>query len=418
MIIYDTYRFEIRHRSRFVESATCLTIDGKVARQPGKGIVALLAGAAGLSVASIYYNQPMLGILAQEFHVDAAAISWIAVLTQVGYALGLVVLAPLGDRFERRGLIGLTFAALALSLAGAACSPRLGMLLVASLLVGVLATVAQQVVPMAAQLASEQRRGSVVGTVMAGLLAGILLSRTISGLVSEYGTWREMYGYAAVATLLMSAILVLRLPRVAPVTTISYPRILLSLVRLLGSHKKLRQAGVVQGLLFGGFVAFWANLALFLEQPPFSQGSAVAGLLGLVGVAGVVCAPLAGRLADRGGNGRLVVWGAAAVMAGFALLGMFPASWIALITGIILMDVGLQSALVANQARIYGLDASARSRLNTVFMTMMFLGGALGTALGAQAFAIYGWVGLCAMGVGCAALALVVALRSPDAKAA
>ena len=227
-----------------------------------------------------------------------------------------------------------------------------------------------------------------------------------------------MYAFAAVATLLMSAILVLRLPRVEPMTTISYPQILFSLVRLLGRHKKLRRAGVVQGLLFGGFVGFWANLALFLEQPPFLQGSAMAGLLGLVGVAGVACAPLAGRLADRGTKGRLVVWGAAAVMAGFVLLGMFPTSWLALIAGIILMDVGLQSALVANQARIYGLDAAARSRLNTVFMTIMFVGGALGTAVSAQAFAVFGWVGVCVMGGGCSALALVIELCSPEAKTA
>lgn len=401
-----------------MQDATCITMDENVGRQPGKGTVALMAGAAGLSVASIYYNQPMLGILAQEFHVDAAAISWIAVLTQVGYALGLVVLAPLGDRFERRGLIGLTFAALSLSLAAAAFSPGFAMLLVASLFVGVLATVAQQVVPMAAQLAAAKQRGSVVGAVMAGLLAGILLSRTVSGLVSEYGSWREMYGFAALATILMSAVLAMRLPRVEPVTTISYPQILVSLVRLLKSHNTLRQAGVVQGLLFGGFVAFWANLALYLEKPPFSQGSAIAGLLGLVGVAGVVCAPLAGRLADRGAKDRLVAWGATAVMAGFVLLGMFPASWIALITAIILMDVGLQSALVANQARIYGLDASARSRLNTVFMTMMFLGGALGTALGAQAFVAFGWAGVCIMGAGCGVLALAIEMFNQDSKRA
>ncbi|KHK02436.1 MFS transporter [Desulfovibrio sp. TomC] len=399
-------------------SAAATTTRNAVVRQPGAGTVGLLATAAGLSVASIYYNQPMLGILAQEFQVDAAAISWIAVLTQVGYALGLVALAPLGDRFERRGLIGLTFAALSLSLTMAALAPSLGVLLVASLFVGILATVAQQVVPMAAQLAPEARRGSVVGVVMAGLLAGILLSRTISGLVAAYGSWRDMFGLAAVASLFMSAVLVLRLPRVEPATAISYPQILLSLGRLFGRYATLRRAGLVQGLLFGGFVAFWANLALFLEKPPFSQGSAVAGLLGLVGVAGVVCAPLAGRLADRGSKGRLVAWGAGGVLAGFAVLGLFPSSWTALILGILLMDIGLQSALVANQARIYGLDASARSRINTVFMTTMFLGGAVGTAASAQAFAVFGWAGVCVMGGGLAAAALAMELFGRQARAA
>lgn len=393
-----------------MQKTTCLAAESAVAREPGAGIVALMAAAAGLSVASIYYNQPMLGILAASFHVDAAAISWIAVLTQVGYALGLLLLAPLGDRFERRGLIVLTFLGLSLALAVAAVSPGLGLLLAASLGVGVLATVAQQVVPMAAHLAGERRRGSVVGTVMAGLLSGILLSRTISGLVAEYGSWRLMFACASGATLLMSAVLFARLPRVAPVTTISYPRMLASLAGLLARHSTLRRAGLVQALLFGGFVAFWADLALYLEQPPFSRGSAVAGLLGLVGLAGVVAAPLAGRLADGGRKGRLVAAGAASLTASFVLLGLFPGSWIALIVGIFLMDVGIQSALVANQARIYALDGAARSRLNTVFMTLMFLGGALGSALGAQAFARVGWLGVCLLGGGCGALALLTEL--------
>lgn len=394
-----------------MQHSACLSLETSAAREPGRGVVALMAGAAGLAVASIYYNQPMLGILAEVFHADAASVSWIAVLTQVGYALGLLLLAPLGDRFERRGLIVLTFLALAVALAAAAVSPGLGMLLGASLGIGVLATVAQQVVPMAAHLAGERRRGSVVGTVMAGVLAGILLSRTVSGLVAAYGDWREMFAFASGASLLMSAVLLLWLPRVTPVTTISYPRMLASLARLFAAHKELRRAGFVQGVLFGGFVAFWANLALFLEQPPFYQGSAVAGMLGLVGVAGVAAAPLAGRLADRGGRGRLVVYGAVSVAAAFVLLALFRESWLALVAGILLMDVGLQGALVANQARIYSLDAAARSRVNTVFMTLMFVGGALGTALGAQAFSRFGWLGVCVLGAACGVFALALELR-------
>jgi len=401
-----------------MQTTACCADDITLAREPGRGAVALMAGAAGLAVASIYYNQPMLGILAEAFHADAASISWIAVLTQVGYALGLLLLAPLGDRFERRGLIVLTFLALSASLAVAAVAPGLGMMLGASLMVGVLATVAQQVVPMAAHLAGDARRGSVVGMVMAGVLAGILLSRTVSGLVAEYGNWRLMFAFASAATLVMGVVLLARLPRVAPATTISYPQMLLSLFRLLRAHRSLRRAGLAQGLLFGGFVAFWADLALFLEQPPFRQGSSVAGLLGLVGVAGVAVAPLAGRLADRGGNGRLVACGAASLAAAFVLLGLFPSSWIVLIVGIFLMDVGMQSALVANQSRVYALDAGARSRINTVFMTMMFLGGALGTALGAQAFAWFGWLGVCGLGAGCGVAGLVVELTSADSVAA
>ncbi|MBG0777080.1 MAG: MFS transporter [Desulfovibrionaceae bacterium] len=385
-----------------------------------RGAILLMATATGLFVAAIYYNQPILGILAEAFGTGADGISMVPVATQVGYAAGLLFLASLGDRFERRGLIVLTAAALAASLAASALAPGLGLLTLASLATGALATVAQQVVPMAAHLAPEDKRGQVVGTVMAGLLTGILLARTVSGFLSEFLGWRAMFGLAAGATLLMGGVLAARLPRVPPTSRLSYARTLGSMAALLRDHPTLRRAGMVQALLFGSFVAFWANVALFLEQPPFSQGAAVAGLLGLLGAAGVLAAPTAGRLADRAGrrgrgkddgkakSNRLVVAGAGAVAVAFALFGLFPASWTALLGGIVLMDVGLQAAMISNQSRVYALDAAARSRLNTVYMTIMFTGGALGAAAGAQAFARWGWPGLCAMGAAAAALALVL----------
>ena len=376
----------------------------------GQGTVRLMAVAAGLFVAGIYYNQPMLGILARDLHVGPGGVAAVPVVTQLGYAAGLLLLAPLGDRFERRRLICLTAMALSLSLVLAALAPGIGVLVAASLGVGVLATVAQQVVPMAAQLAPEHRQGQVVGQVMAGLLAGILLARTVSGVVAQYGSWRAMFGLAGVATCGMAVILARRLPRVAPTTVIPYPQLMWSLFRLLRTHRTLRQAGLVQGLLFGSFVAFWAELALFLEQPPFLAGSTVAGLLGLVGVAGVLAAPLAGRLADRGGQRRVITVGAGTVTAAFVLLGVLRTSWTALVAGIVLLDVGLQMAMIANQSRVYALDVQARSRLNTVYMTVMFLCGAAGAALGAQAFALYGWVGVCAMGAACGAVALALEL--------
>jgi len=376
----------------------------------GKGIVPLMAAASGLYVASIYYNQPMLGILAREFGIGPGEVAHIAVLTQVGYALGMVFLASLGDCVERRRLIGLTSTALALALACAALAPSFTVLCAASLCIGALATVAQQVVPMAAHLAPDSQRGRVVGSVMAGLLAGILLARTVSGAVSQYFSWREMFGLAAIATLGMGVVLTLRLPRAEPAAGLTYPRVLSSMVQLFRKHARLRRAGMVQGLLFSAFVAFWANLALYLERPPFSQGSAVAGLLGVLGVAGVLAAPLAGRLADKGkgGRGKLIAWGAAALAASFALLGFFQGSWTALVLAIILMDIGMQAAMISNQSRVYGLDASARSRLNTVFMTIMFASGSVGTAIGAWAFASFGWEGVCVMGAvsGLAACAL------------
>lgn len=384
-----------------------------LARDMGRDTVLLMAAAAGLFVASIYYNQPMLGILAHEFGVGPEGVSSVAVLTQVGYAAGLLFLASLGDYFERRRLIVITTMALAVSLALSALSPGLWTLAAANLCVGVLATVAQQVVPMAAHLAPEHQRGRVVGVVMAGLLSGILLARTVSGLVSEYVSWRAMFDLAALACLGMGALLAVRLPRSEPTSPLSYRRTLTSLLELFRAHAVLRRAGLTQGLIFAAFIAFWANVVLYLEQPPFSQGSAVAGLLGLLGMAGILAAPLAGRLSDRlgGGQGILIACGAATVAVSFALFAAFPASWAALLGGIVVMDIGVQAAMISNQSRVYALDATARSRLNTVFMTVMFGFGALGSAAGGLAFARFGWTGLCLLGAGCAAVACIVELR-------
>jgi predicted MFS family arabinose efflux permease len=385
---------------------------------PGRGLVLLMAAAAGLFVAAIYYNQPILGLLARDFGAGAGAVAQVAVATQVGYALGLLFLASLGDCLERRRLIVLTAAALALALAGAALAPSLGLLIAASLAIGALATVAQQVVPLAAHLAPDSRRGGVVGTVMAGLLTGILLARTASGLVSEWLGWREMFWLAAGATLVMGGVLAARLPRAEPRAGLSYPQLLLSMARLFRQHPRLRRAGAVQGLLFSAFVAFWSTLALYLERPPFSRGSAVAGLLGVLGAAGVLAAPLAGRLADRGagGRGRLIAGGAAALALAYTLMGALPGSWPALLLGIVLMDIGLQAAMIANQSRVYGLDAAARSRLNTVYMTMMFASGSVGTAAGAHAFAAFGWTGVCALGGALGLAACLVELRGRRAE--
>ena len=385
-----------------------------------QGTIGLMAMAAGLYVANIYYNQPMLGILAREFHERPDAVSYVAVATQVGYALGMVLLASLGDCFERRRLILITSVALSFSLILAAFSPSLHVLVGASLFVGFLATVAQQVVPMAAHLASEHMRGQVVGTVMSGLLAGILLARTVSGVISEYGTWREMFGIAAVFSLVMGIVLSFRLPKSEPMVRISYTETLCSLFKLFRKYSVLRRSALVQALLFAAFTSFWANLAVFLEMPPFSKGSSVAGLLGLLGVAGVMAAPFTGKLADRytKGKGKVIALGSAVVAVSFVIFAAFRTSWAALFIGIVLMDIGMQAALISNQSRIYALDAAARSRMNTVFLTVIFIGGSIGAAVSAHIFEAYGWLGIGLLGAafGAAAFAVETLMSGDDKK--
>lgn len=384
-------------------------------------LLLLLAAAAGIMVANIYYNQPMLGLLAREFGVDGAAVAVVPVLTQVGYALGLLLLSPLGDRFERKRLILLTAGALACALVATTAAPSLAVMASASLLVGLLATVTQQVVPLAAQLAPEARRGRAVGTVMMGLLLGILLARTVSGFIAGLAGWRASFAFATLLTLGMIVLLAWRLPVVPAGIRLSYPRLLRSLLDLFLAHGVLRRGALIQALLFGAFSAFWSVLALKLEAPPLHLGSSVAGLFGIIGAAGAMMAPLAGRLADRRGPGVLVVLGALAVGLAFVPMLLWQDSLVALAVGVLVMDVGAQASMVSNQTRIYALDAAARSRLNTVYMTLMFAGGALGSALGARAWASWGWSGICALGLvmGLAAAGVeLMALRSARKRAA
>lgn len=382
---------------------------------PGLGysLLGALAAAAGFSAANIYYNQAMLGLLGREFAGTGGSVSSIPILTQTGYALGLLFLSPLGDRLERRSLILFTTLALIVSLAGAALAPSLVWLAIASLAIGVFATVAQQVVPMAAALAPVETRGRVVGTVMSGLLLGILGARAISGYVSDLWGWRTMFWIAAALMLAMGAVLAARLPRVAPTIHTSYPRLLASLVELMRRHRVLRQAMLVQALLFASFVAFWSTLGLMLAEPPFELGGKAVGLISLAAIGGALAAPLTGRLADKRGPAVMVTLGAGLVATAFAIFGLVPGSMIALVVGTVVLDLGVQAALISNQARIYALDHAARSRLNTVFMTGMFVGGAIGAAAVAVIFAHLGWVGTCLLGFSASGLALLVSLRKP-----
>ena len=265
-------------------------------------LVLLLATGAGLAVASIYYSQPLLGSLGDSLHASTASVGLVPTLTQLGYALGILLLAPLGDRHDRRGIIATKAAVLALALLACGLAPGLGALMAASLVVGVAATLAQDIVPAAATLAPDAQRGRIVGTVMTGLLLGILLSRVASGLIAQQFGWRAVYGLAALAVAGIGLASWRGLPRFAPTTTLAYGALLKSMTGLWQRHAELRRAAWAQGLLSLAFSAFWSTLAVMLLQR-YQMGSATAGAFGLAGAAGALAAPLAGRLADRRGPG-------------------------------------------------------------------------------------------------------------------
>lgn len=363
--------------------------------------VLMLASGAGFSVASIYYSQPMLAILSGDLHASVTASGLVPTLTQMGYALGILLLAPLGDRHDRRTIITIKGVLLTLALLLSAAAGNIMVLLAASLAIGITATMAQDIVPASASLSPEAQRGKTVGTVMTGLLLGILLSRVVSGLVAQVFGWRVMFILAAALVLMMTLILWRRLPHIAPSTSLSYPALLASMRHLWRQHGELRRAALAQGLLSVGFSAFWSTLAVMLHSH-YGLGSATAGAFGLAGAAGALAAPLAGAMADRRGPALVTQFSTALATVSFAALFLLPllpvpAQLALIVISAIGFDFGVQATLVSHQTLIFGLEPAARSRLNALMFTGVFIGMAIGSALGSLMLEKAGWPGVVAL---------------------
>ena len=388
------------------------TMNMKTERVPAlpAPLLGLLATGAGMSVAALYYSQPMLGRMAADLQTTPSAAGAVPTLTQLGYALGIALLAPLGDRFDRRAIILVKAAVLAAMLLATAVAPSLQLLLATSLAIGLAATLAQDIVPAAATLAPAAERGKAVGTVMTGLLLGILLSRVVSGFVAEHWHWRAVYAGAAVGVAAVGLAAWRLLPRFAATTQLGYGALLASLAQLWRKHPALRRATAAQALLSVGFSAFWSTLAVMLQAAPFHIGASVAGAFGLAGAAGALAAPLAGRLADRSGPGRVARLGAGLAAVSFVAMGLgaslpVAAQLVLLALGAVAFDLGVQATLVAHQSIVFGIDPAARCRLNAVLLTGMFVGMAAGSALGATLLAHAGWAAVMALAAASSGLA-------------
>jgi predicted MFS family arabinose efflux permease len=361
-------------------------------------LVLLMAVACGATVANLYYVQPLLNVIAGDLGVSDGTAGLLVTCAQVGYALGLALLVPLGDLLERRRLMTTMLVGAAATVAVCAAAPSFPVLAVGLVATGCLSVVAMILVPLAASLAGPQERGQVVGTVMSGLLIGILISRTVSGLIAAVGGWRLTFAFAAGLMLLLAAALRRWLPVVAPTEQLPYRALLRSVLGLVAAEPILRRRMLFGAFAMAGFSVLWTSIAFLLARPPYGYGEGVIGLFGLAGLAGALAAPVAGRLADRG-HTRLALGGAlSATLASWVLLDLGGRSLVALIAGIVLLDLGIQATHINNQSAVYRLHPEARSRLTTAYMVAYFTGGVLGSTLSSTVYGAAGWTATCLLG--------------------
>ena len=372
-----------------------------------KRLVLVMAVAAGLAVANNYYAQPLLATIARHMHVGNAAAGLLITFSQVGYGLGLAALVPLGDLIERRRLVTTLLGLSVIALIAAAFSPTLAVLASASLFIGLTSVVAQIIVPFAASLAAEHERGRVVGIVMSGLLIGILLARTVAGFVGDVFGWRAIYALAALLTVGLAGVLWRELPEYRERHLSSYLQLLRSVWRLVREERVLRYRSMYGASVFASFSVFWTTAAFLLSGQPYHYSDRIIGLFGLLGVAGVVAASAAGRLADRGWARLQTVAFLLCTLVSWLPTGLGAYHLAPLVLGIVLMDLGVHGTQITNQSEIYRLSPSARSRLTTAYMTAYFVGGAVGSMAGALLYGAFGWIGSCCGGAGCSAVALV-----------
>ena len=368
----------------------------------------LMAITVGVIVANIYYVQPLLADIAHTFGLSVTRVGTVAMLSQAGTALGMFLFVPLGDKYERRNLILLLVLGAFVSLLLMGTAQNALWLGCAAFAVGAFAASVHVVVPFAAHLAAPQQRGRVVGTLVAGILFGVLLARTFSGSIGALLGWRAVYDIAAGAMLILAVVVRARFPISRPEVILSWPELMRSTLELIRKHGPLREAAFLGAMFFAAFSAFWTTLVFFLGGTPYhyASPSAATGFFGLVGAVGAAGAPTIGHLADKHGPRftiRIALW---LSLASFLFLGLAGQHLAGLIVGVILMDLGVQSGHVSNQTRIYSIDPSARSRLNMVYMFCYFIGGGLGSYLGACCWHVAGWWGVCGFGTATLFLAI------------
>ena len=358
-----------------------------------------LAIVAGVSVANLYYNQPLLNIMRHELEVSEFKTNLIAMITQIGYALGLLFIVPLGDLYRRKNIILTNFFLLIFSLLAIAMAPNIYIIWAASLITGICSMIPQIFVPIASQFSRPENKGRNVGVVISGLLTGILASRVVSGFVGEVLGWREMY-FIAAGMMLLCAIVVLKvLPDIQPTFQGKYSGLMKSLFSLVREYPSLRIYSIRAGLAFGSFLAMWSCLAFKMGEAPFHASSDVIGILGLCGIAGALTASFVGKYVKKVGIRNFNFIGCGMILLAWASLFFCGNNYAGIITGVILIDIGMQCIQLSNQTSIFDIYPSASNRVNTIFMTTYFIGGSLGTFLAGSSWQTWGWSGVVGTGV-------------------
>jgi predicted MFS family arabinose efflux permease len=371
-------------------------------------LIVVMATACGITVANLYYIQPLLAEIAKYFNVTQGNIGFVAMLTQVGYAIGMLFLLPLADIREKRTLIVTMLIFAAMSLVLMFLSFNITVVAVAAFAIGFTSVVPQLIVPLAAQLADPKERGKIIGSVMSGLLIGILLSRTFSGIVGKYFGWRVVYLIAAIMMIILAIALKNILPKSEPISEMKYGDLFKSMLHLIKTEPILREASINGAMMFAAFSAFWTTLSFLLESYHYNMGSEVAGLFGLVGVTGALAAPVVGRIADRKSPKFTIGIGMIIVTIAYLCFTLFGFKIWGLIIGVILLDLGVQSCQISNQARVHALNEEVRNRINTVFMVSYFIGGSLGSYFGSLSYAHFGWYGVCFIGIITQLIAIII----------
>ncbi|TDU05931.1 putative MFS family arabinose efflux permease [Streptomyces sp. 846.5] len=375
-----------------------------------RGLTLLFAVAGGVAVGNLYWAQPLLDLIAGDLHASARTAGLLVTMTQVGYAVGAVLIVPLGDVLDRRRLVPVLMLCAAAALGLCALAPSFGVLLGAITVLGLTTVAGQVLAPLAGDLAGDEDRGRVVGTVVSGILTGILVSRTVSGLVAEVAGWRTIYAAAAVLALLLAALLYRAIPSLAPKAAMTYPALIASVAKVVARERTARWTLVLGATAFGVFTMFWTALTFLLSAPPFGYSVAQIGLFGLAGLAGALAAQRAGLLHDRGWSVPATGAGWVVTLFAFVLAGLAGAggSAVFLLVAIVILDTGVQGLNILNQLRLFALAPEARSRLNTAFVACNFVGGAIGSAAATLLWSAGGWTAVTTAGASLSGAALLV----------